>query len=283
MSFFSRIKNVFTRPAREVRDLIPELEETLLESDVGFLVTDSLIGELKKKSLKTSDEAYHFLKNEIINIVTPKTVWEPEKSKPWVGFFVGINGTGKTTTIGKLAAKWVGERKKVVVVGADTFRAAAGDQLKAWALKSGAEYRGGEPNSDPSGVIFDGIKYGLSQNADFILVDTAGRLHTKTNLVEELKKMVRVGEKALGRMPDDFFLVLDATTGQNGLQQAKVFLEAIPVSGLVLTKFDGSSKGGVLLSICKETGLPVRLMGLGEKMGDLKVFNSSDFAEKVFN
>lgn len=275
------LKNLFSGNAREIDALIPELEEILLSADVGVKMTTRLLEDLRA-SIVQSKDAIPFIQAEIQKALTPAKPFELPKNRPGVFFFVGINGVGKTTTIGKLASRWKKEGAKPIVVAGDTFRAAAQEQLKIWAERGGIEYIGSAPNSDPASVVFDGIAAAKARDCDLALIDTAGRLHTKSPLMEQLKKMVRIAERELGRNPDEIFLVLDATTGQNGLNQAKIFQEAVPVTGLILTKYDGTSKGGILLSVVAETGLPLRFVGVGEKVEDLKEFNPSEFVSALF-
>lgn len=282
-SLVDPLRRLFGRPTQQIQQLIPELEEILLSSDVGVDSTDFLIQALQEnKELKTTDDAFYFLKSKIQALLTPQSSFALPDHKPAVVYFVGINGTGKTTTIGKLAHQFQKEGKKVLVVAADTFRAAAVDQLKVWAERSGCGFVGGQTNADPSSVIFDGLQAAKARGVDLVLVDTAGRLHTKKSLMEELKKMVRVCDKEMNRKPDEIFLTIDATTGQNGLNQAETFHEAVELTGLVLTKFDGTAKGGILLSVVRQTGLPLRFVGVGEKIEDLKPFDAKAFVDALF-
>ncbi|MBI4410894.1 MAG: signal recognition particle-docking protein FtsY [Deltaproteobacteria bacterium] len=302
MTWISPLKELLFGPGREVRELIPEIEEKLLSADVGVATTQMLVDALQTASPKTGQEAYGFLKGKVEEILTSTEKIPPnpplkkggEGGFPKVIFFVGINGVGKTTTIGKLAHRLKSEGKKVMLVAADTFRAAARDQLGIWAERSQAEFVGGSDNADPASVVFDGCSAAKARKCDVALIDTAGRLQTKTHLMEELKKMVRAASKAAGRLPavgrlpgagrppDEILLILDATTGQNGLNQARVFLDAVPLTGLVLTKYDGTAKGGILVSIVRETGLPLRYVGVGEKIEDLKPFSAHEFVSSLF-
>jgi fused signal recognition particle receptor len=202
-------------------------------------------------------------------------------SAPWVILTAGVNGTGKTTTIGKLAARMGEAGKKVLLVAGDTFRAAAVEQLEIWARRVGAGFHGGKEGADPSSVIFDGIKRAQNEHLDVVICDTAGRLHTKTGLMEELQKVRRVAGKAHEGAPHETLLVLDATTGQNAIAQAQTFKQAIEVTGLVLTKLDGTAKGGVVLGVCEELGLPVRYLGIGERVEDLRDFDAEAFADAL--
>jgi fused signal recognition particle receptor len=202
--------------------------------------------------------------------------------KPFVLLVLGVNGVGKTTTIGKLASKWKAEGKKVVLAAGDTFRAAATEQLEEWAKRAGVDIVKGKPQGDPSSVIFDAIKKGVDENYDIVICDTAGRLHSNAGLMDELKKVRRVADKAMGGAPHETWMVLDATTGQNAISQAKTFKADMEISGIVLTKLDGSAKGGVVLGICDELKVPVRFVGIGEKIGDLRPFDPNAFVEALF-
>jgi fused signal recognition particle receptor len=207
---------------------------------------------------------------------------EEPAEKPWVILVVGVNGTGKTTTIGKLAARQTAQGRRVLLVAGDTFRAAAEDQLEIWAGRAKAAIHRGEPGADPASVAFDGVKRGVAEGADVIIVDTAGRLHTKRNLVDELKKVARVIGKAHEGAPHETLLVLDATTGQNAIQQAGIFKGEVGVTGIVLTKLDGTAKGGVVLGISDLMGIPVKYVGVGERPEDLQPFSVEEFVEGLF-
>ncbi|MBX7149807.1 signal recognition particle-docking protein FtsY [bacterium] len=258
------------------------LEEKLLAADFGIESTQVLLTDMGSY-LSNPDEAQKHLQQKMKTMLADPQGFAFSPSKPHVLMMVGINGVGKTTTLAKLAHWAVGQSKKVLLVAADTFRAAAAEQLETWATRSGAQIVRGNDQTDPASLVFDGIKKALATDVDLVLIDTAGRLHTKSNLMEELKKMVRVGEKSLGRALDDIYLVLDATTGQNGLSQARDFLGAIPLTGIVLTKFDGTAKGGIVFAIRQKTGLPIRFVGMGEGMVDLKPFDATDFIDKIFH
>jgi fused signal recognition particle receptor len=196
---------------------------------------------------------------------------------------LGVNGVGKTTTIGKLASRWKGEGKKVLLAAGDTFRAAATEQLEEWAKRAEVDIVKGKPQGDPSSVIFDAIKKGVDESYDIVICDTAGRLHSNAGLMDELKKLRRVSDKACPGAPHETWMVLDATTGQNAISQAKTFKSDMEISGIVLTKLDGSSKGGVVLGICDELKVPVRFVGVGEKIADLRPFNPDAFVEKLYD
>lgn len=267
-----------------------ELEEALLRADVGLGVTDSLLDDLKARvksgeiddpsalldalqadmvaRLEGSDRALRFD--------------ELEPGAPNIWMFVGVNGVGKTTTIGKVARQQTDTGRTLLLAAGDTFRAAAAEQLATWAERSGTEFVRGAEGGDPSSVIYDGVERAASKQIDLVLADTAGRLHTKTNLMEELKKVRRVAEKGAGVVTETL-LVIDATTGQNGLTQAREFREATDVTGVVLTKLDGSAKGGIVFAIETEMGIPVKLVGLGEQVGDLIPFDPNEFVSALFD
>ena len=277
-NFATKIKNIFHNSGENGRKAA--LEEILLTADVGVAATEKLM----QKAVTETE-----LKNAIIKILTPRNPsTQPSPARgagartPFVIYLVGVNGVGKTTTIGKLAHQFKAQGLKVMLVAADTFRAAAVEQLTIWASRNDVLITAGAANADPASVIVDGLNSAKAKGVDVVLVDTAGRLHTKSNLMEELKKMVRMSDKAIGRAPDEIFLVVDAITGQNGFSQAKIFLEAIPVSGVILTKYDATSKGGIIIAIVDQTGIPIRYVGLGEGITDLKPFVAEEFVEKLF-
>lgn len=282
--FGANLKNLLLGADRDFTTVIPELEELMLVSDVGVQATQDLVqGLIRQKGLRTQQQALEFLKSEIHKLLTPKTEFSFTSSeKPRVIYLVGVNGVGKTTSIGKIAKQFKDAGNKVMLVAADTFRAAAADQLKIWAERNGVDCVSGQPEADPSSVIVDGLRSAKSKGVDVILVDTAGRLQTKQNLMTELQKMVRMCEKELDKNPDEIWLVVDAITGQNGFSQANVFIEAVPLSGIVLTKYDATAKGGIVISIVQKTGLPIRFVGLGEKIEDLKAFDPASFVERMF-
>ncbi len=264
-------------------DLDDELLRILIESDVGPKSAQEILAGLGRLPAHGRDpEAVRAeLRGRIEEMV--RGPGEPEQlpSHPWVVLVVGVNGVGKTTSIGKLAARHRALGRSVLLVAGDTFRAAAADQLEVWAGRSDAGIvRQGE-GADPSAVVFDGMKSAVARDVDVVLVDTAGRLHTKTNLMEELRKVRRTVERVLPGAPHEVLLVLDATTGQNALAQAKTFSEAVDVTGVVLTKLDGSARGGVVVAICRELGLPVRWVGLGEAVDDLEPFDAAEFARAL--
>jgi fused signal recognition particle receptor len=265
-----------------------ELEEALILADVGLPTVTPLLKGLKAKAkageLKDGDEVVEALKVALRALLTKGDRSLHHESSgdghPDVWLFVGVNGVGKTTTIGKVAAKEADAGHTVVVAAGDTFRAAAGDQLEVWAERSGARIVQGAPGADPSSVIFDAVQSAAARGADLVLGDTAGRLHTKFNLMEELRKVKRIAERPPATL-SEVLLVLDATTGQNGLVQAREFAKAVDVTGVVLTKLDGSAKGGIVLAIASELGLPIKLIGLGEKLEDLVSFDPDEFVEAL--
>ena len=270
-------------------EVIEGLEEILITADVGMKATQRLLKALRcqpSTDWNSSEGVSACLQNEIVRILTePSDVVKgpPRYSvKPWVVLFVGVNGVGKTTTIGKLAEQHRRDNKKVLLVAADTFRAGAIEQLEVWGDRVGAQVIKHQPGQDPSGVVFDAIRSAQKNQTDIALIDTAGRLHTKVPLLEELKKMQRVLGRELSGSPHETLLVLDATTGQNALQQAKVFKEYLGVTGIVLTKLDGTAKGGVVIGIQEELKIPVEYIGVGETPEDLQPFDANRFAQALF-
>jgi len=271
-----------------------EIEETLLLSDVGVTTTEQIIEHLlNKMSLmkwSKAEELRDELRKEIGNklsqygkITLDENPFEvPADKKPYVIMIVGVNGVGKTTTIGKLAYNYRNAGKKVIIGAADTFRAAANSQLEVWADRAGVEIVQQHHGADPSAVVFDTLSAAVSRSADVVLIDTAGRLHNKTNLMQELQKMSRVMQKVLPEAPHEIFLVLDATTGQNALSQAKEFTKVAPVTGLVLTKLDGTAKGGIVIALTNELQVPVKYIGVGEKIDDLQPFDPAEFSKALF-
>lgn len=269
-------------------ELYEELEEALLAADTSLPITHAILEELRtdvREGKITSPEGIRERLKQSIR----ERFSQPGESMlfrnfpPTVYLVVGVNGVGKTTTIGKLATRLVKEGRKVILASGDTFRAAAIDQLSIWAERSGAEIVKAQPNSDPAAVVFDAIQAAKARGADFVLADTAGRQHTKGSLMAELGKIARVVEKAIGRPADETLLVLDANTGQNAIRQAEEFTAAAGVTGLVLTKMDGTARGGALIGIYDRFRIPIKLIGLGEKPDDLKDFDPETFAEGLFH
>jgi fused signal recognition particle receptor len=303
-SFLDKMKQAVTRTRENLSDRIDEvmaftkeidratlddLEGILLGADLGTKTTEEILSILREKAdrkqIKDVAELKRLIKEEVLAILnaTPPRTGKPPKGEPEVIMVVGVNGTGKTTTIGKLAHALRTERKTVLLCAADTFRAAAIEQLEIWGSRTGVEVIKTKPGGDPSAVLFDALSAAKARHTDSVIVDTAGRLHTKTSLMAELEKMKRTAQRIIPGAPHEVLLVMDATTGQNGLQQARLFTESAGVSGIVLTKLDGTAKGGVVVAISRELGLPVRYVGVGEKAGDLLPFNAEDFAESLFS
>jgi len=268
---------------------LDEMEESLITADVGVKATDKLMQALRRQSPGDSEDLAQDMSAklqtamvEMLRGAVAAPLRAPLSVRPWVVIFLGVNGVGKTTTIGKLAAQYRNEGKKVLLVAGDTFRAAAVEQLDAWGRRAGVDVVKHKAGADPSAVVFDGMQAAKSRNIDVLLIDTAGRLHTKVHLIEELKKIRRVIARELPGAPHETLLVLDATTGQNGLQQARVFKEATDISGIVLTKLDGTAKGGVIISIQEELGVPVQYIGVGEDVEDLQPFEAENFVQALF-
>jgi fused signal recognition particle receptor len=302
-SFFQRLKNGLTKSregwAQKIgtifknrrwdEESLDAMEENLIAADIGVKATQKLMNTLRTQSPSGSEELDEEMSSrlqaalvEMLTSSAPARKTAPLSARPWIVLFLGVNGVGKTTTIGKLAAQYRSAGKKVLLVAADTFRAAAIEQLDAWAQRVGVDVVKHRPGADPSAVVFDGIQAAKSRGMDVVLIDTAGRLHTKVHLIEELKKIRRVVAREQPDAPHETLLVLDATTGQNGLQQARVFKEATDISGIVLTKLDGTAKGGVIISIQEELGVPVQYIGIGEDVEDLQPFDAARFVEALF-
>ena len=302
-SFLERMKEAVTRTRENLTERIEEvvsfgkeidratlddLEATLLGADLGTTTTHEILQKLRDKAdrrqIKNVDELKRLLKEEILGILAA-TDSRPVTSvdgTPEVILVVGVNGTGKTTTIGKLAQVFRSEGKTVLLCAADTFRAAAIEQLEIWGQRTGTEVIRTKAGGDPSAVLYDALQAASARHTDYVIVDTAGRLHTKTNLMAELEKMRRTAQRIIPGAPHETLLVMDATTGQNGLQQARQFTQSAGVTGIVLTKLDGTAKGGVVVAISRELGLPVRFVGVGEKAGDLLPFDPKEFVDSLF-
>lgn len=271
------------------QDLLDELEALLFQSDLGVKTSNQLIQGvqegLKRGDLKDPGKVREFIKEEILRVLTsgekPLSI-DFSRTKPFVIMVVGVNGVGKTTTIGKIAHQFASQGNKILIGAADTFRAAAVEQLEVWAQRVGADIIKQSKGSDPSAVAFDSIHAARSRNTDLVLIDTAGRLHTKVNLMEELKKLKRIISRECPGAPHEILLVLDATNGQNAISQAKLFHEAVGVTGIALTKLDGTAKGGIIVGITEELNLPLRYIGVGEGIDDLREFNASDFVRALF-
>jgi fused signal recognition particle receptor len=270
-------------------EALERMEETLIASDLGVAASRKLVDGLRRRPPNgkgdLAEEMTARLQESMAQMLqsrSDESKIAPLSVRPWVIIFLGVNGVGKTTTIGKLAAQYRGAGKKVLLVAGDTFRAAAIEQLDAWASRVGVEVVKHRAGSDPSAVVFDGMQAAKSRAVDVLLIDTAGRLHTKIHLIEELKKIRRVISREQPDAPHETLLVLDATTGQNGLQQARVFKESADITGIVLTKLDGTAKGGVIFGIQEELGVPVKYVGVGEEVEDLQPFDAEDFARALF-
>lgn len=269
------------------RSTLDDLEGTLLAADLGNATTQEVLAALRekvdRKQIGNVEELKRVLKEELLTILNranmqPAVAVEP----PEVILVVGVNGTGKTTTIGKLSSVLRSQGKSVLMAAADTFRAAAIEQLEVWGQRSGVEVIKTKPGGDPSAVLFDALQAAKARGTNYVIVDTAGRLHTKSNLMDELSKMRRTAQRIIPGSPHETLLVMDATTGQNGLQQARLFTESAGVTGIVLTKLDGTAKGGIVVAISRELGVPVRYVGVGEKQGDLLPFDAREFVDSLF-
>lgn len=285
---FGKIDQLLTGRKPVDEELFEELEELLIQADLSIhtatKLTDTLRRTVREQKLRDSDEIKDRLKGLLVEMLSngSSVGLEEPPTKPAVYVFVGVNGVGKTTTIAKLARRFTDRGHRVLLSAADTFRAAAIDQLEIWAKRIGVEIVKHQPGADPGAVVFDSIQAAQARGVDVVIVDTAGRLHTKVNLMEELKKIGRIVEKALGRGPDEVILVLDATTGQNAVNQAREFMAAVPVSGVALAKIDGTAKGGIVITIKDELGLPIKLAGSGEQLDDLEDFDPNEFVEALF-
>ena len=283
--FTGKITRLFHSFTKIDEDFFDRLEETLILSDIGAQtsvdICDRLRKEVKQEGVTDSEQVLAMMKKIIVEMITGGNELDLSK-KPAVILVIGVNGAGKTTTIGKLSANLKAEGKKVLVAAADTFRAAAIDQLNVWTDRAGVDIVKHAEGSDPAAVVFDGCKAALARNADVLIIDTAGRLHNKKNLMDELKKISRIIGQQLPDSSLETLLVLDATTGQNAVNQAKLFSEVADISGIVLTKLDGTAKGGIIIPIKNELGIPVKLVGVGEKIDDLQPFVPEDYVEALF-
>lgn len=301
-TFLERMKEAVTRTRENLAERIEEavafnkeidgntlddLEATLISADLGTATTHQVLEKLREKAdrkqIGNVDELKRLLKEELLAILNAAVrPVQAVNGSPEVILVVGVNGTGKTTTIGKLAGVLRSQGKTVLLCAADTFRAAAIDQLEIWGERTGTEVVRTKPGGDPAAVLFDALQAAAARHTDYVIVDTAGRLHTKTNLMTELEKMRRTAQRIIPGAPHETLLVMDATTGQNGLQQARLFTQSAGVTGIVLTKLDGTAKGGVAVAISRELGLPVRYVGVGEKAGDLLPFDPKEFVDSMF-
>ena len=286
-NILGKVANIVSR--RKIDDdLLEEIEESLIEADIGVQATTKIIDNLKQKAkeqkLSEGEEVLNLLKDEITAMLTGQEakVVPNSENKPAIWLIVGVNGVGKTTTIGKLASYYSSQGKKVAIAACDTFRAAAIDQITIWAKRSNIDIIKSQENSDPAAVAFDAAKAAVARGIDLLLVDTAGRLHTKSHLMEELKKIKRVVLKAAPDAPIYSKLIIDGSTGQNALSQVKIFTEAVGCEGLIITKLDGTAKGGVLIAISEELNVPVDFIGIGEGVEDLQKFNPEEYAKALF-
>ncbi|BCB97452.1 signal recognition particle receptor FtsY [Dissulfurispira thermophila] len=301
MGFLDKLKSSLTKTKKNIvervesillgrsidESVIDDIEEVLITSDVGTEATNEIITLLREKikvgEIKNSEDVRSYLKTEMALLLGKPQPLIPFGEKPFVILAVGVNGVGKTTTIGKLASRFISEGNSVILAAADTFRAAAIEQLEIWAKRSGADIIKHQSGSDPAAVAFDAVEAAKARGVDIVIIDTAGRLHTKSQLMDELKKINRVIKKSIPDAPQEILLIVDATTGQNALRQAQIFNEAIGITGIALTKLDGTAKGGIIFAIKKELGIPVRLIGVGEGVDDLKDFDPEDFVAALFD
>ncbi len=302
-SLFDRMKQAVTRTRENLTERIDDvislgkeidartlddLEATLIAADLGTTTTREVLAAMRekvnRKQIGDTEALKRVLKDELLAILNRATATNPQvvAEPPEIILVVGVNGVGKTTTIGKLAYSLRAQGKTVLLAAADTFRAAAIDQLEIWGERTGTEVIKTKPGGDPSAVLFDAVQAAKARKTDYVIVDTAGRLHNKQHLMAELEKMYRTANRLIPGAPHETLLIMDATTGQNGLQQAKVFTEAAGVTGIVLTKLDGTAKGGVVIAISREMNLPVRYVGVGEKQADLIPFSAVDFVDSLF-
>ena len=283
--FMAKLKAIFVGKKDIDPAILEAVEEVMISSDVGVKTTHQILERLRegmnRKDFADGDAVWAALRAEATRILTLPAV-QQTRDKPQVVLVVGVNGVGKTTSIGKLATKFSADGKKVVLAAGDTFRAAAVQQLEVWGKRVGAEVVRGKEGADPGAVAFEATKKAAELGADILLIDTAGRLHTKVNLMEEIKKVKRTITKAMDGAPHEILLVIDATTGQNALTQAVLFKEALDLTGIILTKLDGTARGGVVLAVCDELKVPVRYIGLGERAEDLREFVAADFVEALF-
>jgi fused signal recognition particle receptor len=290
-SLLGQLQSIFSGHAGLDDETLEELEELLISADLGVETTENVIERLRERAREERIEDSHrlqeILQEELIRLLDGQVSWDPDaffspSQRPFVIMVVGVNGSGKTTTIGKLAAQFTARGKKVLIAAADTFRAAAAEQLKIWAERSGSQLVQQQPGADPAAVAFDAARAALARGMDVLIVDTAGRLHTKVNLMEELKKVHRVLGKQIPGAPHETFIVLDATIGQNARRQVEEFSRAVGLTGIILTKLDGTAKGGVVLGIAGEYSVPVRFIGVGESIDDLEPFDAPAFVQALF-
>ena len=287
ISFDEKMNSVFSGFRKVDEELLEELEEVLIMSDVGtetsLKIISNLRNRIKKENIKEEHDVKEALKDEMAKILEKEDTSLKLETKPSVILVVGVNGVGKTTSIGKIANRIKKDGKKVVLAAADTFRAAAVEQLDIWAKRAEVDIVKKPEGADPASVVFDAIKYTKENNADVLICDTAGRLHNKKYLMDELEKIKKVIDRELPDASKEILLVLDATTGQNAIEQVKAFKEVANITGLVLTKLDGTAKGGVVIGIVEENNLPIKFIGIGEQIDDMEIFNSKDFTSAFFD
>ena len=284
-SFDEKINNVFSAFRKVDEEFLDELEEALIMSDIGMetsvKIIENLRQRIKKEKIEEPEQVKQALREEMKKILDIADIKLKLDTKPSVILVVGVNGVGKTTSIGKIANNLVKQGKKVVIAAADTFRAAAVEQLEIWANRAGADIVKRAEGVDPASVVYDAIKLAKTNNADVLIVDTAGRLHNKKYLMDELNKIQKVINKEMPESDKEVLLVIDGTTGQNAIQQVKAFKQEADITGLVLTKLDGTAKGGVVIGIVEENKIPVKFIGIGEQIDDMEIFNSEDFVKAI--
>jgi fused signal recognition particle receptor len=286
----SKVDDIFRGVRKIDPALLKQLENALLSADLGVRTTNEILDSVREKmdreALADAAQVKHEIQAHIVRILSPMEAVLPPAANgngPRVIFIVGVNGAGKTTSIGKLASRLRQEGRSVILCAADTFRAAAIEQLEIWAQRNGVEMIKQKSGADPAAVVYDAVAAGVARSIDAIIVDTAGRLHTKSNLMAELEKMKRTAAKVIPGAPHEVLLVLDATTGQNGLAQAREFTSVVGVTGIILTKLDGTAKGGIVVAIARDLGLPIRFIGTGEQIGDLVPFDAETYAQSLFD
>lgn len=282
-----RIEDVLAGKKQIDAELLDELEYTLITADIGVRTVEDILERIRqqvdRKSSSDATEVKNLIREELLSVLrASETPIRIVSTPPAVVMLVGVNGSGKTTTIGKLAHRFLGEGRKVLLCAADTFRAAAIEQLEVWAQRAKVDMIRQKTGADPSAVVFDALQAAKARGVDYVIVDTAGRLHTKENLMAELEKMRRTCQRVVPGSPHEVWLVMDATTGQNGLEQARKFTESAGVTGIILTKLDGTAKGGVVVAIARELNLPIRFVGVGEKIDDLLPFEPETFVDSLF-
>lgn len=285
--FFNKITETITGKANIDETTLEKIEEILISADVGVesteLIIDNIRKELKKNTDRSTENVIKSMKMTISNLIIEGNLLKDFNDKPYIILLVGVNGVGKTTTIGKLANYYNELGKKVLIVAGDTFRAAANEQLEIWSKRAGVEIFNNNKASDPSSVVYDSLAFALKNTFDVVLIDTAGRLHNKSNLMKELEKINRVINKVTNKNPDETLLVIDANTGQNAILQVQEFSKIMDLTGLIITKIDGTAKGGIIINLCQRFKIPVKLIGVGEGIEDLQEFDKNLFIESLFN